>query len=417
MEKRVADLETLGADVAQQLSEFGPARAVALERARRAFLEARPAREPAGRRLVLSSLSVAALGVIVALYTLLRAPSTLTFQVDGKPGSVEAWLAAPPARPVDVHFSDGTTLRLQNASRARVIDVGRDGARIALESGALHAKVIHTQKSAWWLVAGPLLVRVTGTRFDLEWDPSSQQFSIAVREGSVGVSGSIVGAERPVRAGESLHVSVADLGLELVRAQERAPRAATPPPASASPDDPRASPANDNNPASPVGSSSDAGLKKPRVSGWRELAQRGALREAFAAAEASGFRDAYQSATPAELLVLGDAARLAGRADRVNEALSFLRQRYPRDPRRAAAAFTLGKVAFDQRHAYEQAASWFSICVREQPTGSLSREASGRLVEAWRAAGNSSAARQAAQAYVERYPDGPHAKLARSLLE
>ena len=101
----------------------------------------------------------------------------------------------------------------------------------------------------------------------------------------------------------------------------------------------------------------------------------------------------------------------------MSEALLSLRQRYPNDSRRAAAAFMLGKVAFDQRRAFAQAATWFSTAIREQPGGSLSREASGRLIEALRAAGDSAAAERAAREYLARYPQGPHAPLARSLAQ
>lgn len=151
--------------------------------------------------------------------------------------------------------------------------------------------------------------------------------------------------------------------------------------------------------------------------GWRELAKKGDLRQAFAAADAHGFQSVCDSATPAELLLLGDAARVSGRADRATEALFTLRRRYPHDSRRAAAAFALGKVAFDQRHAYGQAAEWFSTCVREQPNGPLVREALGRQIEALRNSGDGAGAQRAAREYLAHYPDGPHADIARSVLK
>ncbi len=76
-----------------------------------------------------------------------------------------------------------------------------------------------------------------------------------------------------------------------------------------------------------------------------------------------------------------DGARLVRTAaDRANEALRLPCVRgIPSDPRRAAAAFALGKVAFDEARDYRQAAEWFSISIREQPRGSLSREAAETL--------------------------------------
>src|SRR5262249_2264297 len=99
-----------------------------------------------------------------------------------------------------------------------------------------------------------------------------------------------------------------------------------------------------------------AAPREPTAAAWRDFAKNGDLLRAFAAADASGFQRACDVATSSELLALGDGARLAGRSDRAVEALLALRRRYPRDPRRAAAAFALGKVAFDQRRAYVEAA-------------------------------------------------------------
>jgi hypothetical protein len=301
-----------------------------------------------------------------------------------------------------------------------VVAVARDGAQLSLESGSLHAEVVHTGSSHWELISGPLTVRVTGTRFDLSWNPVSQLFSIHVLEGSVVVSGGPTGLERPVRGGERLLVSIPEQRFELTRrALEPSLESAHVAEADGSPAlPPPVPPVDDWGSARPSRVAPEPAAppaKKAERSGWRELAARGALREAFAAAEADGFNQACLSASAAELLLLGDAARLAGRPERVNEALLSLRQRYPSDSRRAAAAFMLGKVAFDQRRAYAQAASWFATCIREQPAGSLAREASGRLIEALQAAGDLAGARKAAEAYLIRYPRGPHAPLAQSL--
>jgi TolA-binding protein len=229
----------------------------------------------------------------------------------------------------------------------------------------------------------------------------------------VGVAGSIVGTERPVRAGETLVASVPEGRLDLMNGTE--PRIPAP-----MKDDSITARGAD-------GAESFEGLADPARApsaggvissgGWREWAKKGDLRQAFAAADAHGFQGVCETATPAELLMLGDGARLSGRADQAAEALLTLRRKYPHDPRRAAAAFALGKVAFDQRHAYEQAAEWFASYIREQPTGPLVREAWGRQVEALRNAGDRAGAQRAAREYLSRYPDGPHADIARSVLK
>lgn len=434
-------LGSLGARVSSGLEEFLPERQRAMDTAQRELMKG--AFDPPVRRrspvawvsAVAAALSVAA---VVAWVLVLRAPAPLAFNADGRPGELQTWLAAPEVAPIQLAFTDGSNVQIEPASRARVVDIDGHGASVALESGAIRAEVVHRSDSAWRVIAGPFTTRVTGTRFDVRWDAAAEHFTVEVHEGSVAVSGSLVGAERPVVAGEVLQVFVPERRMELraVELTELGPEAA--PSArsanagnNAALDDDAGEfalplddvDAGDGDPSS-VGSSAAAARRQPAtksagvsaLGGWREHAKRGALREAFAAAEASGFTGICSEASASELLLLGDAARVAGRADRATEALLALRQRFPSDSRRAAAAFALGKVAFDQRGAYKEAARWFATSVREQPRGSLVREASGRLMEALQKSGDSGGAKRAAREYLARYPGGPHADVARSLL-
>jgi TolA-binding protein len=423
MARPVTPLGSLGAKVAATLENDAGERDRAIEEARRRFSARahRPA-EPRGRtgRALVMAMAATFSVVAIAWFSFYRRPGPIEFKVDGATGIAQTWLAAPAERPLFVAFSEGTVVKVQPLSRARVVDTDRYGASIALESGMLSAEVVHKPQSAWRLIAGPFAVRVTGTRFDLRWDSASQKFSITVREGSVGVAGSIVGVERPVKAGETLLASVTEGRLELLDATEAKAAPANDETAAAQADDGGAS-LEDFAELAPVPSSvgtvSRETVAREPAGGWRDFAKKGDLRQAFAVADAHGFQNICEMATPAELLVLGDAARLSGRADRAEEALLTLRRKYPHDPRRAAAAFALGKVAFDQRHAFGQAAEWFATCMREQPGGPLVREASGRRVEALRNSGDAAGAQRAAREYLSRYPDGPHADIARLVLK
>lgn len=427
MARPLTPLGSLGEKVAESFEQESAARQQAIARAERMFLmSTRLPVSDRGRQRVWALSLVAACLVFALGFVVLRPRQQLAFTVDGSAGQAQTWLAAPAARSVLVKFSDGTQLLVDPLSRARVVDTDAHGASIALENGSLSANVVHTSHSAWQLIAGPFAVRVTGTRFDLRWDSASQRFSISVQEGSVGVAGSIVGAERAVRAGETLVASVAESRFDLINGAQRLALqtgevAAAPPIDGPAFGDPALAPsasgpaARAPSDAPEVSSAEVPG--KDAAGGWRELAKQGDLRQAFAAADAHGFQSVCDSATAAELLLLGDAARVSGRADRATEALFTLRRRFPRDPRRAAAAFALGKVAFDQRHAYAQAAEWFSTCVREQPNGPLVREAWGRQIEALRNSGDGAGAQRTAREYLARYPDGPHADIARSVLK
>ncbi|HEX2870028.1 MAG TPA: FecR domain-containing protein [Polyangiaceae bacterium] len=424
MARPLTPLGEFAAEVALALSDDEGVRARAVADARRRFLT-RPtaasswANERGRGRIVGALLALVALAVGWLLFW--PTADTLIFTVDGKVGVAHAWIAAPSTRPLNIEFSDGTVLQASSSARVRVVGVKPQGADISVESGQLRARVVHRPQSAWRLSAGPFAIRVTGTRFDVAWDPALQTFSLAVLEGSVVVSGSVVGSERPVRAGEKLLAWVARGRLELVNAEREASDVKT--------DVERPSPAPSAGAALAVASSTGppgaSAVQTPtftrqapakEAEAWRAFAENGELRQAFGAAEIQGFSGVCASATASELLQLGDGARLSGRSDRATEALLTLRRRYPRDPRRAAAAFSLGKVAFDQQRAYGQAAQWFAICALEQPDGPLAREASGRRIEALRNAGEVSAAERAARDYLARYPRGPHANLARSLI-
>jgi TolA-binding protein len=308
-----------------------------------------------------------------------------------------------------LHFSEGTNVRLEPDSKLRIVELSEPGASLSLESGHVHCEVVHRTGSAWKVVAGPFTVRVTGTVFDVNWDPNSEQLAVSVTQGSVAVHGANLDSERVVRASETLRTSAPEHRPEQASSEltlPSAPSAAT----------------LDSTPAPvPTASAADEASGPPSTregttAAWRVLAKRGALREAFASADAAGFTGICAGASPGELLMLGDGARLSGKPERATEALLALRHRFPGDPRRGAAAFALGKVAFDQRRAYEQAAEWFATSLREQPGGPLAREAEGRLIEALRSADDSAGARRAARDYLSRYPEGPHADLARSVL-
>lgn len=414
-------LGRLGENVAAALQDDHGARERASDSAGRAFSEA-SMRAPIPRRRGAPVLwwAFACLCVLAALTTvtvhLRNAP--LTFRVDGRAGIAQSWLAASSERPLVLSFSDGTRLEVASESRARVVSIDANGAEVALESGLIHAEVVHTSTSAWRLVAGPFTVRVTGTRFDLAWAPTTQNLSLVVHEGSVVVSGAAGGGERTVTGGQTLQAAVTQGRLQVL---DTSAVPATEPPAApetASTEEPAPPTDVPSAPPPPSVAGSSAPREAPAAAGpWRELATHGDLRGAFGAAEVQGFSGICNAASPADLMLLGDAARLSGRSERAEEALLALRRRFPRDPRRTAAAFALGKVAFDQRHNYAKAAQWFETSLREQPNGPLAREAAGRRLEALRNAGDAAGAKRAAADYLAAYPGGPHAAVARQIIQ
>jgi TolA-binding protein len=148
---------------------------------------------------------------------------------------------------------------------------------------------------------------------------------------------------------------------------------------------------------------------------FRELATAGRYREALALVEQQGFGAECESLSARDLLTLASTARLAGRADRAREAYLAVRRRFPSSSEAGISAFSLGRLASDGGRASD-AMAWFKQYLSEQPSGALSREAAGRLLELLKQSGDEAQARAAATSYLKHYPNGPHAALAQSVL-
>ncbi|XYH98716.1 FecR domain-containing protein [Sorangium sp. So ce1128] len=175
----------------------------------------RAAARPFPARLA-ASLAAALVLSALALVLVGRPGAPLRFELGTtEPGVIGAWIAAPPAAELPIRFSDGSLLRLAPGGRARVASVDADGAEIALERGALELSVIHREGARWKVRVGPFQVNVTGTRFETRWDPVTERFVVALREGAITVSGPVVGDARAVRAGERLTVSPGTNSLEV----------------------------------------------------------------------------------------------------------------------------------------------------------------------------------------------------------
>src|SRR4030095_15996780 len=97
-------------------------------------------------------------------------------------------------KPVRVEFTDGSVVRADPGSRLRVDDPRSDGARVLIERERDSVSVPPPPVARWSFLGGPVDVRVTGTRFELDWDPTSEVLDLGMREGSVEVYGPLGGA-------------------------------------------------------------------------------------------------------------------------------------------------------------------------------------------------------------------------------
>jgi hypothetical protein len=329
-----------------------------------------------------------------------RSSASITFDTGSErtTGRVGALLSAVQSEPLPIHFSDGTIVSMSASTQARITETSSQGATIVLENGSLSLAVVHRQASSWHVAAGPFTVLVTGTKFDVRWSSAEGALALELHEGAVTVLGpTLGGGGRRVLPGESLRVAIA-------AAAGAAPPAVTT-------DDPAATPPTLDD--APKVAPSDSPSKRGDPL-WKQLAENGRYQEALAAAESEGFEGVLGRASAADLRLLGDAARLAGSPKRAEQALQMARTRAAGTHEAAMAAFSLGRLAAGTNS--RAAARWFQTYLREEPSGRLAREASGRLMEAQRASGDVAAARETASSYLAKYPAGPHAGLARTIL-
>jgi transmembrane sensor len=376
-----------------------------------------PRRE--SRRWILGGAFALAASLILVFALQRSRPLTFVVGTADARGALGAWIAAPELGELPVRFSDGTLLLLDRGSRARVTSTDTSGANITVEQGHARADFVPRKHGQWRVDVGPFQVLVTGTRFDVEWDPGQERFTLALHEGLVTVSGPVVGEGRKVHAGETIQAFCKEKRVEI---SDDGASATTPPraesPVAAGSGSLGQSPSLETEQGPVPGGEGSIGAPSQANTheAWRELAAAGKYRKALEAAERGGFEKECERASAEDLVALGDAARFAGQPARAVQALQALRKRFPADPRAGAAAFELGRVAFDQQGSFGEAAKWFAIYLRERPHGSLAREASGRLMESLSKAGDNGGARDAAAKYLVRYPSGPHSELARNLV-
>ena len=286
----------------------------------------------------------------------------------------------------------------------------------------------HRPHARWHVSAGPFAVHVIGTRFDVQWNPEQDKFALDLKQGAVDVAGCAFEQGYHMHAGQRLEASCKDGRFDVVGCDERAAQRARL-------GDRRGHVAG----SAGRRASADAGGARAGRSRARDVARAGAPQRARmpcaprprrvrrrrhrnrrpssrrACARRAISRPSARAPDVEELAALADAAHYARDQEREAYAWRLLRRRFPGTSRAALAAFALGRLEFDVHGSYPKAAEWFGTYLKEQPGGSLVREARGRLMEATLRAGDTRGARALGAAYLRDYPAGPHADLARSL--
>jgi TolA-binding protein len=392
-----------------QLTEEAPKRGVAdlldVERALDRHRHAGRARIWIGRGATAGAL----LAIAAAVVLLLPATRPPTLMVEVLNGAVSATGHVDgTSRGTTLSFSDGTRLALAEQARARVAEITAHGAELELERGKVNVHVVPLPESRWTLRAGAHRVNVTGTEFDLEFDPEDQSLSLDLETGSVTVNGPLIDGELRLKAGELLQVQPSKGGVRVVKHAERDVSAAV---------EATRNPADDLGVAPHPASPRDEPKAKPASpSDWRELVAAGRFDEVIALAERRGLTRVHERAGLEELEALADAARYLKRNDEALTALRALRARFAGSRPAREAAFFLGRIEED-RNSPSRALEHYARYLEESPNGFYASHALGRKLMIVVGREGAERAQQTAQEYVKLFPNGPHAAIARDVLE
>jgi len=331
-----------------------------------------------------------------------RAPA-LSVDVQGHSLVAGDWVSATESAGTPLTFSDGSTVLLQRGARARVSSVEPAGARLEITSGRAVVSVIHRAETDYRFSAGPYLVRVTGTRFELGWEEKTQTFFLEMLEGSVLVSGPELKGSQRFITGQRV-----ELAPEAVKTEERDEAEVSvtrkKPPALGPTEDGLAADQRQEEPGQ--------GRRAAPALTWFELAHLGEHSSAIKAAERLGIASIFAQEPGKRLLLLADSASYSGKTGLARRAFRTVRERFPGTNSASEAAFGLGRL-----NPGKQGVRWFEAYLAEMPSGPLAREALGRILESEAASGSSSRAATVAGRYMARFPTGPHAALARKLIE
>ena len=349
----------------------------------------------------------------------------LHFVLEGSSVGAEKDIAAPANAPAQLVFSDQSRLNLAPSTKIAVLAMDSHGARVALASGEIEVSVKRREGSSWRFDAGPFTVAVKGTAFRLGFEAARGRLALQMHEGVVEVSGLSQDRRLVLGAGESI-----ELFATAPAASRPAPDAVSgrlamlgqprPGPAILS-----GAPAAEDLPA-PTGArlplhrararaGDGLGEIQPNES-WSSLIARGEFAAVVKDAEDRGLDLTLARASAAELTSLADAGRYTRRNDVARQALLRVRERFPGSGRGNEAAFFLGRLAETGPSSAKAALAWYETYLRESAQGPYAGEALGREVTLYSQADRARAC-VAARQYLQRFPNGAQADLARSLVE
>ena len=352
-----------------------------------------------------------------ALHAATDAEHAITFQVVSAKVADGGYISSDSPQAA-VRFSDQSDLGLAVGTRMRISHLEVRGAHVMLEGGALHVRIHPQPRASWTLNAGPYVVHVTGTEFDLAWRGDEQTLDLQLHKGSVVVEGPLAAGGVKVDAGQHLIANTKAGSLSLVdelNAASRSPDAVgiRLVPASQAAGG-RSAPVSPSRVA-PTAPTGPAGARAEELN-WNTRVAHGDFDGVIEDADRRGIDKVLVESTPVELAALADAARYARRRDVAKRALTAERSRYPDSLQARDAPFFLGSI--DEAQKNDAAAiEWYDVYLRESADGAYASQALGRKMVLAQRIRDFESARAIATAYLARFPDGPYASSARKLLQ
>ena len=404
-------------------SEGGPVQGVQLVEAlkRRMHKEAQTRRFTAG-----TGCALLLVGVLVAVRQ--HQPRILSYQVgtSKERGVLGDYVSAPTGKSLELHFSEGSQIVLESRTRVRVTGTTSHGAMMTLEDGRARADIVHRKGADWRILAGPYVVGVTGTSFDVGYDVKTQTFELKMHSGIVKVLGPGLGSPVEVRDTQSfvLSANAAESAKEsnnTVVHPERDPNIdSTHPPtadalaANAVLSGPTRSFGNKSVASQVSSASAAAAANSPASESWARLGARGQHRRIVELVERQGLESATATASGPDLFALGNAARFTGKPGLAVKAYQAVRQRFSNSEEASGAAFFLGRLS--ESSDPTRAMGWYERYVAEAPKGAWVADALGRHLVLLNGTQGAVLAQGAAKNYLGRFPNGPYAGFARTIL-
>jgi len=372
-------------------------------------------------RYALAAAAALVIGVAAYRLPLRSSDKPLHYVVEGATvGAAENITALSTAH---ILFSDESRLGIEPSAKIKVLGTDAHGAQVAVADGAIDVFVKPRKQSSWRFEAGPFSVLVKGTSFRLGFEAAKGRLDLHMKTGVVEVRGPHEDGVVTLRAGESAElfanppretpVAVA------VPAEQKVVQESRP---SEVPSTPAETLQGSRNAAKHAtrGGAGRLAMHDPAYTihavSWSDLIARGDFQAIVQDAENRGLDVTLARGSALDLITLADAARYTRKYGTARQALLALRARFAGSDRAKDAAFFLGRLSEVGPASADAAMTWYDTYLAEAGRGPYASEALGRkltlLVHS-----DPDKAHRVARTYLQRFPQGNQADLARSVVE